>query len=100
MLRDQVIAALRNAAPGLAREFGVASLSLFGSVARGEERASSDVDILVSFEPTARVTLVTLSRLRDTLETLLGRPVDIVEDHPHLRPSLRRGIEQDRLRVA
>ena len=78
----------------------MASLSLFGSVARGEERASSDVDILVSFEPTARVTLVTLSRLRDTLETLLGRPVDIVEDHPRLRPSLRRGIEQDRLRVA
>ena len=47
---------------------------MFGSVARGEERPDSDVDLLVTLEPGR--TLLDLARLE--LEALLGRPVDVV----------------------
>lgn len=100
MVRDEVITKLREALPVLRREFGIRDLSVFGSVARGDDRPGSDVDVLVSFEPAARVTLSTLGRLADTLEVLLGRNVDVVEDHPRLRPVFRNLIHRDLRRVA
>lgn len=51
---------------------------LFGSVARGEERPDSDVDLLVTFEPGS--SLFDLLRLTRELEALLGRPVDVVSE--------------------
>ena len=59
-------------------EFSVKSLSLFGSVVRGEARPDSDVDILVEFEPDARIGFFTFSRLQRRLSEVLGRPVDLV----------------------
>lgn len=49
---------------------------LFGSVARGEDRPGSDVDLLVDFD--ADSSLFDLIRLRRELEELLGLPVDVV----------------------
>lgn len=86
--------------PELREEFAVKELYIFGSVARGDDGPESDVDVLVEFEPGARVTLVTLARVSNRLERLLHRGVDIVEDHPRLRPSFRAVIEGDKLRVA
>jgi hypothetical protein len=100
MIRDQVIAKLKAALPDLRREFMVQELYLFGSVARGDDRPDSDVDVLVEFQLSARPTLSTFGRLQDRLEHLLGRGVDVVENHPHLRPAFRRVVEEERLRVA
>lgn len=50
---------------------------VFGSFARGEERADSDVDILISLVPGARLGLK-FFRMNLELEELLGRPVDLV----------------------
>ena len=58
-----------------ARHHGRA-IYVFGSVARGEMRADSDVDFLVDFEPGS--SLFDLMRLSDELEALLGRSVDVV----------------------
>lgn len=52
------------------------SVSVFGSVARGEERADSDVDFLVEFEPGS--SLFDLLHVREELEALLGISVDVV----------------------
>ncbi|MBK6857692.1 MAG: nucleotidyltransferase family protein [Microthrixaceae bacterium] len=52
------------------------SVALFGSVARGDETASSDVDLLVDFE--ADSSLFDLLHLQDELSALLGCPVDVV----------------------
>ena len=52
------------------------SISVFGSVARGEERPESDVDFLVEFETGA--SLLNLMRLQDDLAALLGCTVDVV----------------------
>jgi predicted nucleotidyltransferase len=52
------------------------TVALFGSVARGEETPTSDLDFLVEFEPGS--SLFDLLRLQDELTDLLGRPVDVV----------------------
>ncbi len=49
---------------------------MFGSVARGDEHASSDIDFLVEFEPHS--SLLDLIHLEDALAVLLKRPVDVV----------------------
>lgn len=56
---------------------GVASLELFGSIARGEDRLDSDVDLLYVLKPGARLGF-RLFDLEDELSELLGRRVDLV----------------------
>lgn len=75
------------------QRFDVARSSIFGSALRPEFRPDSDIDLLVEFQPAARVGLLALSRLRTSLEGLLGRNVDIVPASG-LKDSLRRGIEE------
>lgn len=53
---------------------------LFGSCARGEEDEKSDIDLLVTYDPTRKVTLFTISRMMLSLQRLVNRPVDIVEE--------------------
>ena len=52
------------------------SVSLFGSVARGDETPTSDIDLLVDFEPGS--SLFDLFHISQELEALLGIPVDVV----------------------
>ncbi len=60
------------------RRWKVAELALFGSIARGEARAGSDVDLLVTFLPGAEWTLLDHMAMQRELETMLGHPVDLV----------------------
>jgi hypothetical protein len=69
--------------------FGVRSLSLFGSVVRGEERPDSDIDILVEFERVSG--LFEFVRLKNYLEKTLGQRVDLVTPDA-LKPQLRERI--------
>lgn len=65
----------------LCRRYGVARLEVFGSAARGDDFAPerSDADFLVTFLPAARDDLSAFADLKEALEALLGRPVDLVE---------------------
>jgi len=77
-------------------EYNVTSLSLFGSVARGEESETSDVDILVSFgEP---VGLFTFIELKYHLEEILGKNVDLVTEQA-IHPRLHDKIIEDSIHV-
>ena len=60
----------------LQKRYGVTRIGLFGSFARGEDQSASDVDILVTFA--APVDLFTFLELKEYLETLLERDVDLV----------------------
>lgn len=73
--RERILARLRAHRETLAGEFGVAELALFGSVARGESGAGSDVDLMVELSRPLGWDVVLL---RDYLESLLGAPVDLV----------------------
>lgn len=79
------------------RELGVASLDLFGSVARGEARPDSDVDLLVRFEGAA--TFDRYMDLKALLEDALGCRVDLVTEGG-LRRELRPHVERELQRVA
>jgi predicted nucleotidyltransferase len=71
------------------KEAGAATLSAYGSVVRGEAGPDSDVDLLVEFsEP---VGLFKFFRLKEMLEKILGRPVDLCTPDS-LHPALKSGI--------
>lgn len=81
------------------RRFGVSRVGLFGSCARGEERAASDVDLLVHFEA-GRKTLANLVELGDFLEALFGRRVELITPEslsPYFGPSILREVRYARL---
>jgi uncharacterized protein len=75
------IAEKRDALAAICRRYGVVRLEVFGSAAHGTgfDPTRSDADFLVTFEPTVRNDLATFTDLKDALERLLGRPVDLVE---------------------
>ena len=53
---------------------------MFGSFARGDETPDSDIDILVEYDPDARISLLTISHMMGELEKSVGRRVDLVEE--------------------
>jgi len=75
----------------LCLRFGVTKLSLFGSAVRGEMVPASDVDIMVEFDPAARIGILKFEALAESLESLVGRKVDLVTMHglkPWVRPNV------------
>ncbi len=72
----------------ICKRYGVRELAVFGSAARGGLRPESDVDILVDFDPNARIGLVKFASLSDELEYLVGRKVDLVTK-TGLKPRVR-----------
>lgn len=77
---------------------GIASLSLFGSVARGEERADSDVDVAATLAADARIGIFEIVTISDHLRDWLGAQVDLVTE-PARREWLQGEIDKDRVRV-
>jgi len=61
------------------RRWNVVEFAFFGSVLRDDFRPDSDVDVLVKFAPSAKLSLFDLVRMQDELSELLGRKVDLVE---------------------
>jgi len=71
----------RDALAAICRRYGVARLEVFGSAARTADfdPNRSDADFLVTLETAARNDLAAFADLKEALEGLLGRPVDLVE---------------------
>ena len=68
----------RRAVLELATRHGARNVRVFGSMARGDARPDSDVDLLVDIEPGR--TLLDVIALEQDLEELLGRPVQVLTD--------------------
>jgi len=82
----------------LLEQFSVKSISVFGSVLRKGAGTDSDVDILVDFEPGARIGLFEFVELKNALSDLLGMPVDLgMPDALH--PALKDEILREALHV-
>jgi uncharacterized protein len=92
---DGIVATLR-AHSGDLRRRGVASASIFGSAARGEDRQDSEVDIMVELEP--EIGILAYSEIRLHLSDLLGRRVALVTPGG-LKPFARPSVFQDAIRV-
>ena len=69
----------------------VRTISLFGSVLREDFGPESDIDVLIEFEPEARVGFMALGRMQRELAELLGRRVDLVP-RDGLKPLIRDNV--------
>ena len=88
----------RSYIAALCRRFHVNRLDVFGSAARGWDfdPARSDVDLLVTYLPGYQPGIAAHQDLRDALEELLGRPVDLVMEAAVENPFIRAGIDRAR----
>ena len=94
MKRERVLAMLANS-HDIKRRFSVKNLYLFGSIARGEGQEASDVDVLVEYEPGARVGMFQFVRLQRELSKILRCEVDLAT-----RDSLHKELRDDILKEA
>ncbi len=97
MDRASIRALLQEHRDVIATRFGAKHLALFGSAARDEMRPDSDIDVLVDFDGPA--TFESYFDLKDYLEKLLCRPVDLVTSRG-LKPRARQHVERDLVRVS
>lgn len=78
----------------ICEKYGIAYLGLFGSMARGEDTAESDVDLLVRFEDQTNIGLFELDRLQRDLEIRFGRKVDLVTKlNKYIEPEAERDLK-------
>ena len=89
---DELLKDRREDILRIAAQHGAHNVRVFGSVARGEARPDSDVDLLVELE--AGRSLLDLGGLLMDLQTLLGREVDVVTDKG-LRDRIRTRVLQE-----
>ena len=92
MKKDECIKLLKKYMDILKNEYGITSLSLFGSTARGEQKEGSDIDLFVDTETPNPFLLM---YAKECLESATGSSVDIVRNHQNLNPRLRKRILKD-----
>ena len=92
---SEYIETLRQHAPILRERFGMTSMQLFGSVARGEHNEESDVDVLVEMPATLRG----VGGAHEYLEQLTGRHVDMILKHRSLTPFFLNEVKRDGVRI-
>lgn len=90
--QDDVLKALRRFKEGRGRSYGIRRIGVFGSWARGESRPDSDIDIVYE---TDTPNLFRASHMRQELEELIGRHVDVVRLRSHMNPRLKARIERE-----
>ncbi|ADU64998.1 DNA polymerase beta domain protein region [Desulfurispirillum indicum S5] len=91
---DKLLKTLQDFKQKHAQEYGLLEIGLFGSVARGELKESSDVDVVIRIE---RPDLFLLAGLKSELEEVLQCPVDIVTYRENMNPFLKRRIDKEAL---
>ena len=87
---------LRNQLPSLAEQYNVATLEVFGSYVRHEQRKNSDLDILVTFSKPP--SLFKFVRLENHLSDILGVKVDLVMKDS-LKPAIGKNILREALAI-
>jgi len=70
----------------------ITEFAIFGSALRNDFNALSDIDILISFNDSAEVTLLDMAQMQIELERLFNRPIDLVEKAALRNPFRRREI--------
>lgn len=90
--RDHIIEILRTFKNENAERYGIESMALFGSVARGEHNENSDVDLLIKFKSPS---LYLYAELSDALESILGMKVDIISESARKRSEFIAEISKD-----
>ena len=94
MKRDDIIEALRHFKKGNQGRYHIEKIGIFGSSARGDMSAESDIDVVVLLE---KQDLFNLIGIKQDLEEQLGVPVDVVSYREKMNNYLKRKIEDEAL---
>ncbi len=94
--RTEILQLLNRYKPTAQKKYGMTRIGIFGSVARGEQKEGSDVDICYEGEAPS---LLTLDLIQSELEDLLGSKVDIVRVRDNMNGLLRQRIIRDGIYV-
>ena len=97
MTRDEALGKLKNHVAAV-RALGATSLYLFGSVARNEAGAASDLDLFIDYDPASRFNAFDLVDIKQFLEAQLGLAVDVTT-RDSLHPMLADDIQNSAVRV-
>ena len=95
MSKTDYIDILQGCSSTLRNDYGIKSLRLFGSIARGEDHENSDVDVLVEMPPK----FYEACAANDYLEEITGCHVDMIRRHKNLTPFFLKQVERDGVRI-
>lgn len=94
-LKNQTLTAMSNAIAEYLKTQPVLKAWIFGSFARGEDTPWSDIDILVEYDRKQTVGLMKIAGIKNNLEDILDRNVDLVENGT-LRPYAVESVNHDK----
>ena len=95
MHREQILRTMRSHLQDLSERYGLVRLGIFGSAARDQMTDTSDIDVIVEMPPD----LFQLIGLKQELEELLDRPVDIVRYREQMNRFLKERIDREAIYV-
>ena len=94
--KTEILYLLSQYKPTAINKYGLTRIGIVGSVARGEQTASSDVDICYEGKAPS---LLTLDLMQNELEKLFGCPVDMVRVRSNMNSLLKQRIQQEGIYV-
>ncbi len=96
MTRSEILVILKRYKNENAEKYGINNIGLFGSFAKDNERDESDIDIIIE---TTEPDLFKLVHIKDELENLFNKTIDIVRKRKDMNPYLKKHIEKDAIYV-
>ena len=94
--KEEYLDILRKYLDLKSKVYGIVKIGIFGSVARNEQTEDSDVDVCVEMQKPDMFSLV---HIKEDLQHLFGRPVDIVRLRDNMTPMLSKQIQRDGIYV-
>lgn len=94
--KTEILSLMRSYKPTAQKKYGITKIGIFGSVARGEQTADSDVDVCYEGQAPS---FLTLDIIQTELENLFGCKVDLVRVRDNMNSLLRQRIMRDGIYV-
>lgn len=92
MMRSEILEILRRYKEENSEKYGIGHLGIFGSCARDLASEESDIDVVIE---TKEPDIYTLVHIKEELEDLFQKPVDLVRHRETMNPYLKKRIEKD-----
>ena len=89
---SKILTALKHYKKENAKKYGINSIGIFGSYSTGQATEKSDIDVVIE---TTYPDLYTLVHIKEELEKLFKKPVDLVRNRKNMNPYLKKRIERD-----
>ncbi len=90
--RSEILTALKRYKKESSKKYGINNIGIFGSYSTGQATDKSDIDVVIE---TAYPDLYTLVHIKEELEALFKKPVDLIRNRENMNPYLKKRIERD-----